>query len=141
MFTFVETDFSFAFASRLWPSNALAHPRALTFPDLSQHLSVSHDANGSVTALGGACTSVGRGMRGSSFFVYKTDGHRHEDETLAQWIQKSVNMRPFCRFTTELSRGLEHEESGTSGHRRGDRGLRHEQYETRENATVDDPHI
>ncbi len=38
----------------------------------------------------------------------------------------------FCSFTTKLSRspGLEHEETGTSGHRRGDRSLRHEQYET-----------
>ena len=65
--------------------NALAHPRSLTSLelDLSQPFSVSHDANGLVTALGGTCTSVGRGIRGYSFDVDKTEGHRHEDETIA----------------------------------------------------------
>ena len=71
-----------------WPSNTLAYyPRAFAFFDLSQPLSVSHDANGLVTALGGTSTSVARGMRGSSFFVYKTDGHGHEDDETDRWTQ------------------------------------------------------
>ncbi|KAH8999766.1 hypothetical protein EDB92DRAFT_1812884 [Lactarius akahatsu] len=96
---------------------------------ISQNLSVSYATKGSVTALGGMCTSAGRSILGPSFNIYETYGNRHGNELrrriIARWSKHWWKLQlPLQRCIIALASILEAREARDELRRRRRHTLR-----------------